>query len=98
MRVQLDEVDEDLNRERNKGRSLQRQIDDLHEANETLTRDNNALRTNVTRRTTLVPGASNRRQYGSSSTIGRQIGSSTDNLNRTEDNESIGTDGSLPPY
>lgn len=98
LRIQLDETDEDLNRERNKARNLQRQIDDLHEANETLTRDYNALRSNATRRTTLTSAASNRRQYGSSSTIGRQIGNSTDNLNRTEDNESVGTDGSLPLY
>ncbi|KAI1732396.1 myosin head (motor domain) domain-containing protein [Ditylenchus destructor] len=96
LRRQLDDLEEDISRERTKARALQRELDDLHEANETLTRENSALRgANNARRTTIM--SSRRHLGGSTSTIGRAggIGSSTDNLNRTElDNESVGTDGS----
>lgn len=92
LRRQNDEQEEDLTRERNKVRALQRELDETREAHDTLERELKNLRSAASsaRRTTLAP--SNRR-FGSMSTIGRPIGSS-DNLNR-DDNESIGTDGSL---
>lgn len=91
MRQQIEQLEDDLRSERSKIRNLQREIDDLTEANETLIRDNGALRS-TNKRTTLSVN-NTRRQYGSSSTIAGRNNGSSDNLNRTEDNESVGTDG-----
>lgn len=44
IRRQLDEMEEELIRERTKARNLQRMIDDLNAANDTLARDNTNLR------------------------------------------------------
>lgn len=89
----MDQLEDELRNERSKIRSLQRDIDDLTDANEKLIRDSTLRNSNNVRsRTTLT--ANTRKLYGSSSTIGRHIGSS-DNLNRTEDNESVGTDGNI---
>lgn len=44
LRRQLDELEEEMTRERTKSRNLARQIDDLNEAIDTITRENNNLR------------------------------------------------------
>jgi myosin protein heavy chain len=44
LRRQVEEVEEEISRERTKSRKLQRELDDLTEAIDTLTRDNQQLR------------------------------------------------------
>ncbi|VDM76368.1 unnamed protein product [Strongylus vulgaris] len=84
MRRQLDEQEEEMTRERAKSRSLQREIDDLTEANDTLIRENNNLR----------GGAARRNRENMRLRSAYQIPGSSDNLTRNDDEDgSIGTEG-----
>lgn len=84
LRRQLDELEEEMTRERTKGRNLMREIDDLTEAIDTMTRENNNLRGGAARR--------NRENLRLRSAY--QMPGSSDNLAKTEDDDSIGTEES----
>lgn len=67
VRRQLEEVEEEASRERYKARQLQRNIDELSETNETLSRENAQLKTSAAlARRSGMPRASSSR-FGSNS-------------------------------
>lgn len=69
-------------------RGMQRQIDDLSDANDSLTRDNASL-------TRELSGLRNRRTntYRSATNMLSFVGGSNDRLEMPEDGESVGTEG-----
>lgn len=67
-------------------RGMQRQIDDLSDANDSLTRDNTSLNREL-------GSLRNRRPYRSTTNMLGFVGGSNDRLEMPEDGESVGTEG-----
>lgn len=97
LRRQLDELEEEMTRERTKSRNLARQIDDLNEAIDTITRENTNLRlvrTKLSLPFTFLRGGAARRNRENMRLRSYQIPGSSENLTKNEaDDDSIGTEG-----
>lgn len=85
----MDDREEESTQLRAKVRSMQRQIDDLSDAHDQLTRDNQSLNRELS-------GLRNRRAnpYRSGTNMLSYVGGSSERLEMPEDGESVGTEGS----